>query len=543
MKSRDSRGSAMILPAYLFGLMVLFGTLACSGPSSSPSSSGQSQEPHSGGTLTIGNGFEPFSLDMHMFGSGVGTTMPLSPTQAQLIQYDPQDETKLIGDAAERWDVSPDGKVFTFYLHKNIKFHDGTPLTAADVKANFERWKKPPAGVSITIQNRNIVRPVSTIETPDDYTVRITLGQPQPSFLSLLAWGGSSLYPKRLIDNNTDFANTIVGAGPFKFVDYTRGTSVTLEKNPDYFVQGRPYLDKIVNFIMNDENTRLSALRTGQVLFVLTLPGLLPSQVEVVRRAIPDFVVLNPASIHVDALSMNAKNSPLNDARVRRAINLAIDRNAVNEVARQGIDVLGGSMIPTGKWGFSSDEVAKLPGFRQPKDADLAEAKRLMAEAGYANGFKAVDLVRQGRVDEDMAQVLRAEFAKINIDFQLRIVEQSARTVLINEGKFDFVNTTSSGHADDPDYFLSGFYSKLASQWVATNPEMDRLYEEQTQTLDPNKRKELARQADRLLLEYVPNVILGWARWNWGHWAKVKNYKAAGIIYNNLKMQDVWLAD
>ncbi|MDP2952689.1 MAG: ABC transporter substrate-binding protein, partial [Chloroflexota bacterium] len=224
-------------------------TVAPAAPAPTAAPAPAAEKPRSGGILTSSFSGDPSSFDSHQERT-VLNLAPVAPAYSLLVQNDPADNSKIIPDLAERWEVSPDGKVYTFYIRKGVKFHDGKPATSADVKANFDRIIFPPKGV--LSHRKDTLQSVEKLEAPDDYTVRFILKFPHAGFLQMVGNPYNSIFPKHVLEAKGDMKKDIVGTGPFKLKDFNRGVSFELVKNPDYFVPGRPYLDGITFYIIKD---------------------------------------------------------------------------------------------------------------------------------------------------------------------------------------------------------------------------------------------------------------------------------------------------
>jgi peptide/nickel transport system substrate-binding protein len=207
------------------------------------------ETPKYGGVLTQDTFADPPHFDLHQ-SETITALLPLAPCYSRLIQPDPFDVDKLIPDLAERWDISKDGKVYTFHLRRGVKFHHGKPLAAEDVKASWDRIISPPKGVFSV--RKLIFEAIGGIEAPDAQTVRFVLKRPNWSLLTNMAHGWNVIFPKDILDAKGDMKRDVVGTGPFKFKQYVRGVSLEVERNPDYHVKGRPYLDGVKTFFIPD---------------------------------------------------------------------------------------------------------------------------------------------------------------------------------------------------------------------------------------------------------------------------------------------------
>src|SRR5947199_5841602 len=220
------------------------------------------ETPRRGGILLAVIGADPPSLDPHQE-STFATLQLVAPLYSTLLQTDPFDYPKIIGDAASEWKISPDGLTYTFKIRPGIKFHDGSPLTAADVKATYDKIVFPPAG-TLSIR-KNAYTEIASIEAPDTSTVVFKLKFSSASLLNNLASPWNVIYPKKYLDRDPNYFKTnVVGSGPFKFKGHTRGSKFEGERNPDYFVKDRPYLAGYKFFISPETTVRAAAIRSGR---------------------------------------------------------------------------------------------------------------------------------------------------------------------------------------------------------------------------------------------------------------------------------------
>src|SRR6267142_2410456 len=265
--------------------------------------------PRRGGVLLAVIGADPPSLDAHQE-STFATLQLVAPLYSTLLQTDPYAYPKIIGDAASEWKISPDALTYTFKIRPGIKFHDGSPLTAVDVKATYDKLLFPPAGTRSI--RKNSYSAVTAIEAPDAGTVVFKLKHPSASLLENLASPWNVIYPKKYLDKDPNyFMKNVVGSGPFKFKSYTPGSTFEGERNPDYFIKDRPYLNGYKFFISTETSVRAAAIRSGRAYIEFrTMPQ---SEVEAIRKQLGDKVVVQdtPAT-GIFGIAVNQTIKPFN---------------------------------------------------------------------------------------------------------------------------------------------------------------------------------------------------------------------------------------
>src|SRR6266849_4549498 len=525
----------------VFALAVLIGFLVVAVPTAVQAA----ETPRRGGVLLAAIAADAPSLDPHQEQT-FATIEMVAPLYSTLIQIDPLSYPKIIGDAASEWKIASDGLTYTFKLRQGIRFHDGSTLTAADVKATYDKIVFPPEGVRSI--RKHHYSSVASVEAPDPTTAIFKLKFPSASLLGNLASPWNVIYPKKYLDTDPNYFKTnVVGSGPFKFKSYTRGSTFEGERNPDYFVKDRPYLDGYKFFISTETSVRAAALRSGRAWIEFRTMPL--AEVEAIRKQLGDkIVVQDTPATGLFGIGMNQTTKPFTDVRVRKALTLGLDRYTASRVLYPiaSLKDVGGLMRPGTEFATSESELQKLPGFGREMEKNRAEARRLLAEAGYPNGFKLVLKNRNVKLPyQDFAVFLIQEWRKIGIEVDHRPLETAAWFADGRDtGNFELIISPNVEASDDPDLFLRRATTGDTENWGRfTDPGIDDLFSRQARALDTAERKKLIQQIQKSVLEkvyYMPG--LWWSR-NVVHWAKVKNYVAPPNHYANQKLQDVWLAE
>jgi peptide/nickel transport system substrate-binding protein len=392
---------------------------------------------------------------------------------------------------AESWSVSKDGLVYEFVLRKGVKFHDGEPFTAEDVKFSFERYR---GSAKKTLKER-----VAAIETPDAGHVRFRLKQPWPDFLTFYtgASGAGWIVPKKYVEKVGDegFKKAPVGAGPYKFVSFTPGVELVLEAYDQYW-RKTPSVKRLVFKVIPDESTRLAALKRGEVDIVYSVRGELAEELQrTPGLAIKPAVIQAPFWLYFPD-QWDAK-SPWHDQRVRLAASLAIDRKTINQALTLGFSKLTGSIIP-----------ANFEFFWQPPAPifDPAKAKKLLAEAGYPNGFDAGEYHCDASYS-NLAEAVLNNLQAVGIRVQLRPLERAAFFKGYAEKKFKHIIQAASGAFGNAASRLEAFVVADGTYAYGSYPDLDGLFREQASEMDHKRREATLHKIQQLVHErtvYAP---------------------------------------
>ncbi|MBI2909498.1 MAG: hypothetical protein HYX92_17775 [Chloroflexi bacterium] len=515
-------------------------TTALAAPS--PTARPAAEQPKYGGTLKLFSFADPGGLDPHQETS-VSVSALIMPSYNSLLQYSPLQSDKIIGDLAEKWEVSPDGAVYTFHLYKGIKFHNGKPATAQDAKFSLDRVRQPPKGTRSP--RSGVLQSVTKMETPDENTLVVTLAQPAASFISNIALAWMAVVPLDVVGGKGDLSKDVLGTGPFRFKSYSTGVAYEVVKFADYFIKGRPYLDGITFYIIKDATTSLSAFRTGHIM--RTLAGawaVKASQAELLKKEMGDKIqVQSTPTYNFWTVQVNFKETPWGNPKVRAAANLALDRPTAIKVLEEGEGEIGGPMPALGVWALPKEELLKMPGYRADKSAEIAEAKKLLADAGFAGGLKTAIKCPTGP-NCGGAVFIKDQFAKIGIDASVQVLDKAVHDKDMAEKRFATNVQRLGAGIDDPDQIFGERYITTAGRNYAglSDPRIDELYAKQSRTLDVAERKKLVVEMERLAIEANANMVLFWARERVAVHLKVKGWVLSPSLHDNNKYQDVWLA-
>ena len=506
------------------------------------------EQPRRGGILNWYVYGDPGRLDIHAE-SPLSVQQAVAGVYSGLLHYDPDDPTKIAGDLAERWTVSPDNLTYTFHLRKGVTWHDGQPFSATDVKATFDRvlnpnFQSPRCG--------SMLKPmVAGVEQVDAHTVQFRLKFPAAPFLASIASAWCRVVAKHVLDKHGDLTGpqAQIGTGPFKFKRYERGSIIEWERNPRYFVPGLPYLDGVRQYILVGVPTQLAAARAGRIHVWDTWPPMKKTQADELKRARGDDVEVYQASINtIFLIYMHAQKPPFDNPDLRRAVNLAIDRQELVDKTLEGAGVPCAVLDPklVGEFALPLAEVHKLPGCRQPKDQDIAEAKTLV-EKHYPNGVDVEAAVRSVGGYIDRAQLVLAQLRKIGIRGTLKTYESAAGFAVYGKGDFTFISSQDRAMvtADPGDLFALVYRTGAGSNWGRwSDATVDALTERGLKETNAEKRKQIYHELQRYLLTRDnPAVPVGWVEGWYFRDKRVRNYKLSPTIYDHNTFMKVWLAE
>ncbi|MBV9429622.1 MAG: ABC transporter substrate-binding protein [Bradyrhizobiaceae bacterium] len=504
--------------------------------------------PKRGGTLHYGITMRPPHFDLHQSGT-INSLGAQGCMFDNLIRRDPRDSGKtIIPDLAHSWEIAEDGKTYTFFLRKGVEFHDGAELTSADVKATFDRIAKPPQGISIP---RSVLfRAVDEIAAPDKYTVQFKLKEPRSSSFMMAAiasgWNGI-VRKKTLEDNNYNLRKVlnIPGTGPFRSVKYVENETWTMEKNPNYWNKGLPYLDGIQFYSLIPFSPELgSAILSNRVDYGRIVDPVTARK----AKSTPGMSTTAFNQSVIQGTWVNNKKKPLDDPRVRRALHLAFDRPVLVDVVKDVAPMqVGGFLYPFSEFATPRAELFKQVGYQEDPTAALKEAQALLAAAGHGDGIKGLDfLVRDVASFKLWAQAIQAMLGEgLKVECNLRTVVESVWFDDTANGHFDLaIGAVVSTLLDPSDYFNAWYRTggpQNYSFWH--NEKFDALLPGIDTEVDPAKRLALVRQAEAIMEQDPPVLPVAWERINDVWWNYVKGHNPTDYfgIYDVVRFDTFWL--
>src|SRR3954447_19573789 len=337
-------------------------------------------EPKPGGTLEFAVTVEPDNYDCHA-NTSFAFLHPIAPHYSTLLKFDAANYPDVVGDLAESWSISPDHLTYSFKLRPNVLFHDGSKFGSADVKTSYERIIHPPPGV-VSARQADYAA-IARIDTPDPRTVVFHLKWPEAAMLASFASPWNCIYSAAKLAADPNFPKEhVLGTGPFVFAEHVKGKYWSGRRWEKYFQPGRPYLDGYQADFMAPEAV-MKAYESGSIL--AEFRGASPKQRDEMAETMTDRITAQESPWLANLMVVfNTKRAPFDDARVRRALSLAIDRwgAADRQASSTFLRYVGGVMRPGSAWATPEGELATLPGFFHDLASSRAEARRLLAEAG-----------------------------------------------------------------------------------------------------------------------------------------------------------------
>ena len=507
----------------------------------------QSAEPKHGGILKFYHRETPPSLSIHEEAT-FSVNVPAMGIFNNLVIYDqriPQNSMDTIRpELATSWAWSKDNLSLTLKLRHGVKWHDGVPFTAKDVKCTFDLLQGKAQDKFRKNPRKGWYNEVADVSVNGDDEVTFHMKRPQPSLLAMLASGYTPIYPCHV--PTAQMRTHPIGTGPFKFVEEKQNESIKLTKNTDYWKNGLPYLDGIEYTIIKNRATAVLAFVAGKV--DVTFPTEMTAALEAdIKKQDPTAICeLKPINVSTN-LIVNLDSPPFNNAELRKAMALSFDRKALIDIILQGHGDIGGSLLPPpeGVWGMPPNILKTIPGYGDVAK-DREQARAIMTKLGYSasNPLKIKVATRNLATYRDPAAVLIDQFKTIYIDAELDPVESSAWFAKVARKDYQVgLNLTGNG-IDDPDQAFYENYSCTSERNYThyCNRDLEKLFDVQSAETDIAKRKKLVWEIDKKIQEDVARPILFHARTGTCWKPYVKNLTImSNSAYNGYRYEDVWL--
>lgn len=457
--------------------------------------------PKLGGKLTWGMEVPPVNV-VPFGGISQGQVLSKELNYDSLVEWD---KDLIVQPAlAESWST-PDEKTYIFKLRQGVKFHNGDEVTAEDVKYSIELQANPPApGVKVGQYPK-----IASVDVVDKYTARFNMTGPDPTVLGYLAWARySPIIPKGLYDK-VNVLTTAVGTGPFKMTEFVENDRIVNVKNKDFWKQGQPYLDELTFKVLPDESARVAALRSGAIDGCV----ISPDSARALRNDPNITVYKGPVSApRVLQFTIKGDGKPWNKKEVRQAMSKAINRQEIIDKVYSGEAFLTGPVPPGyGDWFIPNDELAN-----KWLKFDLDAAKKLMADAGFANGFEVtLNAISAPNDYTQIAEVVKEHLKKINIEVKVASEELGTIAKRVGDGTFDFLATGRgmrhdvTGHIVDfgrPDQGGAKPWFAEGKGWKSQ--EAADLFEKLLVNLDQKTRREQSKRIQEIVLDENPHIYL-----------------------------------
>lgn len=502
------------------------------------------ETPKRGGTLNFAVSAEPPNYDCHA-NTSFAFIHPVRPHYSTLLTFDPEAYPKIVGDLAESWTIAGDGLTYTFKLKKGVKFHDGSTLTSEDVKASYDRIRNPQGGAKSLRQAAYV--DIASIETPDPLTVVFKLGKRNASIFASLASPWDCIYSAAKLKQDPRWPErNIMGTGPFTFVEHVAGSHWTGKRFDQYFDKGKPYLDGFRAVFIKGA-PMVNALASGQVL--AEFRGHSPADRDRIVQALGDKAVVQESPwVCSLVVSFNTKKKPFDDARVRRALSLAIDRwagsQALSKIAL--VRDVGGLLRPGYELAASENELSSYPGFSKDINASRAQAKKLLQEAGQSNLSFTLTNRNIKMPYEPVGVFLIDQWRQIGLNVKHEQLETRLYLAAQQKGNptYDAALDFNCDFMDEPNLQLIKYISddKSSINYAGyIDRKLDELYEKQSGELDNKKRYAVLREVEKYELEQAYIVPTIWWHRIIVHDRRLKGWKITPSHYLNQDLATVWL--
>ncbi len=442
--------------------------------------------------ITVGVDQEAVGIDPHI-ATAFSSHRRIDLLYNKLVRID--ENLSIVPDLAESWET-PNNLTYVFKLKKGVKFHNGRELTSADVKYSLQRIQDP----KTASPGRSYIATVTAIDTPDPYTVKLTLSGPLPSLLDGLSSNNCAIVAKEVVEANGNLQKVDGGTGPFTLKEWLPDNSMTLAKNPAYFEKGFPAADKVIFRVIPEQASLFAGVKAGQLQLATISEG------AIVRQASKDkgVVVMRKPGINLRIFSFNTSRKPFDDVRVRQAFALALGRDEIIATAEFGSAMASGPLpVAVAQWALPP---AKLPFPTQ----DFAKAKKLLSDAGYPKGFTfkiVCSTTYEGGLA--VAQVAQEQLKKIGVTAELEVLEWGVYIDRWVKRDFDTMIELRGGSPEPDRFFYRTFHSTGGvNNFLFKDADVDKLLDEGRTLTKQADRKAVYDKLQALLIERAPAVFL-----------------------------------
>jgi peptide/nickel transport system substrate-binding protein len=502
----------------------------------------------SGGILRMPASNSPASMSIHEESTRFAIT-PAMGVFNNLVLFDQhiaQNNFDTIRrELAESWSWNEEGTALTFKLRRGVKWHDGKPFTAADVKCTWDILAGK-ANEKLRINPRKPwYRNLDEVVTNGDHEVTFRLNRPQPSLLALLASGASPVYPCHV--SPAQMRQHPIGTGPFKFDEFKPNDSIKLSRNPDYWKPGRPYLDGVEYSIIPNVSTQVLAFAAGK--FDMSFPyGVSIPVLRELKSQAPQAECELTIDNGSRTMIVNRSAPPFDNPELRRAMGLALDRKAFVDILTEGQGAIGATMLPPpdGIWGMSPEMLATMPGYDAEITKRRDEARKIMHGLGYGPDKRLAVTVTTRNIPgyRDPAVIMIDQLKEIYIDGTLDAVDTAVYFPKVLRKDYTVGMAITETALDDPDQMFFENYACGAERNYTgyCNPETDKLIERQSAEADIGKRRQLVWEIERKLAEERARPVIFFTRV-----ATCRQPHLTGLtlmvnsLFNGWRFEDVWL--
>jgi peptide/nickel transport system substrate-binding protein len=501
-----------------------------------------------GGVLKISHFDSPASMSL-LEESTTAAIRPMMGVFNNLVVYDqhvPQNSMRsIVPDLATGWSTNEEGTELIFPLRQGVKWHDGKPFTARDVKCTWDLLAGKTSEKLRINPRKSWYTNVEEVTAKGDYEVTFRLKRPQPALLALLATGWAPIYPCHV--SPRDMRSHPIGTGPFKFVEFKPNEVIRVTKNPDYWKEGRPYLDGIEWTIIRDVSTRNLAFIAGKVDLYSPHGVTIPILREIKSQAPQAICEVAPTNVN-RTLIINREKPPFDNADLRRAMSLTLDRKAFIDIITEGQGDIGGSMLPApeGVWSMPPEMLKTLPGYDPDLAKNRAQARAIVQKLGYGPDKRIAVTVSTRNIPpyRDAAVILIDQLKEIYIDGVLDAVDTAQWYPRLMRKDFTVGLNVSESAVDDPDQqFYENYVCTADRNYTGyCSPELDKLVDQQSAESDKEKRKQLVWEIERRLAEDGARPVIFYPRQATCRHPQVKGMTMmVNSIYNGYRFEDLWL--